>query len=94
MGGLATTDEVRSPAAAGSPTCTCSVLSCGQRAMGFACCCARFRGPTIFPGPDTADLDGCEDPTVVVAGGRTHVWYTGYNQSQRGRPGPSDLSGR
>ena len=40
-------------------------------------------GPTIFPGPDMADLDGCEDPAVIVANGRTHVWYTGYNQSQQ-----------
>ena len=40
-------------------------------------------GPTLFPGPGKADLDGCEDPTVVTADGRTHVWYTGYNQSQQ-----------
>jgi predicted GH43/DUF377 family glycosyl hydrolase len=39
-------------------------------------------GPTIFPGPDLVDLDGCEDPTVVVWGHDLHVWYTGWNQSQ------------
>ena len=24
--------------------------------------------PTLFPGPDTIDLDGCEEPTVVCDG--------------------------
>lgn len=39
--------------------------------------------PVIFPGPDLADLDGCEDPTVHVdAAGLMRVWYTGYNQRE------------
>lgn len=38
--------------------------------------------PSLFPGPDETDLDGCEDPTVVLHSGRTHVWYTGWNQAQ------------
>ena len=38
--------------------------------------------PALWPGPDEADLDGCEDPTVVLHDGRTHVWYTGWNQAQ------------
>lgn len=39
--------------------------------------------PVIFPGPDVADLDGCEDPTVHVEKGIIRVWYTGYNEQQR-----------
>lgn len=39
--------------------------------------------PIIFPGPDLADLDGCEDPTVRIDGGVTRVWYTGYNERQK-----------
>lgn len=39
--------------------------------------------PAIFPGPDLADLDGCEDPTVLTAQGVTRVWYTGYNEQQQ-----------
>lgn len=39
--------------------------------------------PTIFPGPDLADLDGCEDPTVHIDGGTLRVWYTGYNEQQK-----------
>lgn len=39
--------------------------------------------PVIFPGPDLADLDGCEDPTVHVEHGVTRVWYTGYNEQQK-----------
>lgn len=38
--------------------------------------------PVIFPGPDLADLDGCEDPTVHVHGEVIRVWYTGYNEQQ------------
>ena len=38
--------------------------------------------PVIFPGPDLADLDGCEDPTVDVRDGLMRVWYTGFNQKQ------------
>lgn len=38
--------------------------------------------PVLWGGPDLNDLDGCEDPTVVVERGRTHVWYTGWNQNQ------------
>ena len=58
-------------------------------------------GPCLFPGPDPADLDGCEDPTVILAEGRTHVWYTGWNHRQKtGRllkaegPDPRRLSKR
>lgn len=39
--------------------------------------------PTIFPGPDLVDLDGCEDPTVHVDDETTRVWYTGYNEKQK-----------
>lgn len=38
--------------------------------------------PLVWPGPGLEDLDGCEDPTVVVHGGQTRIWYTGFNQSQ------------
>ena len=38
--------------------------------------------PIIFPGPSLADLDGCEDPMVLVSEGRLRVWYTGWNQQQ------------
>lgn len=36
--------------------------------------------PVIAPGPDEADKDGAEDPTVVVQGGELHVYYTGWNE--------------
>jgi predicted GH43/DUF377 family glycosyl hydrolase len=39
--------------------------------------------PTLFPGPDLVDLDGCEDPTVHVDGATLRVWYTGYNEQQK-----------
>ena len=39
-------------------------------------------GPVIFPGPDAIDLDGCEDPTVLIDGDQLHVWYTGWNQAE------------
>ena len=38
--------------------------------------------PVLWGGPDLNDVDGCEDPTVAVNRGRTHVWYTGWNQAQ------------
>ena len=38
--------------------------------------------PVIFPGPDLADLDGCEDPTVLTTDGHLRVWYSGWNQQQ------------
>lgn len=38
--------------------------------------------PVIWPGPDLADLDGCEDPTVHVRGDSVRVWYPGYNEQQ------------
>lgn len=38
--------------------------------------------PILFPGPDLVDLDGCEDPTVVIGDGQVRVWYTGWNQRQ------------
>lgn len=36
--------------------------------------------PMLAPGPDADDRDGCEDPTVVLAGGYT-VFYSGWNQA-------------
>ncbi len=39
--------------------------------------------PTIWPGPDLVDLDGCEDPTVHNDGSALRVWYTGYNDRQQ-----------
>ncbi len=39
--------------------------------------------PTLFPGPDLVDLDGCEDSTVHVDKGTMRVWYTGYNEQQK-----------
>ncbi len=44
----------------------------------------RFRmdaEPAIAPGPDEADRDGCEDPTVALWDGVTYVYYTGWNQA-------------
>lgn len=38
--------------------------------------------PVLFPGPNLAELDGCEDPTVLVYEGQLRVWYTGWNQQQ------------
>ena len=38
--------------------------------------------PVIFPGPDMTDIDGCEDPTVIIDQGRFRVWYTGWNQAE------------
>ncbi len=38
--------------------------------------------PVIFPGPALDDLDGCEDPTVIVTDAGVHCWYTGWNQAQ------------
>ena len=38
--------------------------------------------PTLWGGPDKADLDGCEDPTVLCSDGRYRVWYTGWNQAE------------
>jgi predicted GH43/DUF377 family glycosyl hydrolase len=38
--------------------------------------------PALFPGPDASDIDGCEDPTVLLHGEQMHVWYTGWNQAQ------------
>lgn len=39
--------------------------------------------PTIFPGPELADLDGCEDPTVLRHEGALYVWYTGFNHAEQ-----------
>ena len=56
-------------------------------------------GPVIFPGPEHEDLDGCEDPTVIMAAGQYLTWYTGWNQAdQAGRllfatgPTPRDFT--
>jgi predicted GH43/DUF377 family glycosyl hydrolase len=40
-------------------------------------------GPVIPPGPDEADRDGAEDPTVVAVGDTLHVYYTGWNQAEQ-----------
>ncbi len=41
--------------------------------------------PVIAPGTGPNDKDGCEDPTVAIHGGRTYVYYTGWNETtQRG----------
>src|SRR5689334_15345835 len=39
--------------------------------------------PVIPPGPDEADRDGAEDPTVVAEGDTVHVYYTGWNQAEK-----------
>ena len=39
--------------------------------------------PTVFPGPDLIDLDGCEDPTVHVDSDTLRVWYSGYNEQEK-----------
>jgi predicted GH43/DUF377 family glycosyl hydrolase len=39
--------------------------------------------PAIAPGTDGDDPDGCEDPTVVVEGGRYFVYYTGWNETKK-----------
>lgn len=36
--------------------------------------------PAIAPGPGDEDRDGCEDPTVCIAGGEYLVYYTGWNE--------------
>ena len=42
--------------------------------------------PNIFPGPESEDRDGCEDPTVVVTDSKTFVYYSGWNeQNKRGQ---------
>jgi len=41
------------------------------------------QGPTIYPGPDAVDLDGCEDPTVWCDDGTYYVWYTGWNHAEQ-----------
>lgn len=38
--------------------------------------------PILWPGPDPADLDGCEDPTVLQSEGEYLVWYTGWHQEE------------
>lgn len=39
--------------------------------------------PAIAPGPGQEDLDGCEDPTLAMAGGQYYVYYTGWNESTK-----------
>ena len=39
--------------------------------------------PIIAPGPGPEDRDGCEDPTVVVTGGETFVYYSGWNEAEK-----------
>jgi len=39
--------------------------------------------PTLSPGPDAEDRDGCEDPTVVVTDGGTFVYYSGWNEADK-----------
>jgi predicted GH43/DUF377 family glycosyl hydrolase len=57
--------------------------------------------PSIAPGPDDYDRDGCEDPTVVRHRERLYVYYTAWNQGgRRGAlaladgPHPGDLHKR
>ena len=38
--------------------------------------------PTIAPGPDADDHDGCEDPTLTKQDSQYHVYYTGWNQER------------
>lgn len=39
--------------------------------------------PSIAPGPDSDDIDGCEDPTVALVDDAMHIYYTGWNQERR-----------
>lgn len=39
--------------------------------------------PTIPPGPDEDDRDGCEDPTCVYVDGTAYVYYTGWNETEK-----------
>lgn len=36
--------------------------------------------PTIAPGPDDDDRDGCEDPSLAAQDHEYYVYYTGWNQ--------------
>ena len=38
--------------------------------------------PALAPGPGPEDRDGCEDPTVAICDGVTHVYYSGWNQEE------------
>ena len=46
-------------------------------------CFAVEAEPIIAPGPGPEDRDGCEDPTVVVTGGETFVYYSGWNEADK-----------
>ena len=46
-------------------------------------CFAMEAQPIIAPGPDAEDRDGCEDPTVIVTGGETFVYYSGWNEANK-----------
>jgi predicted GH43/DUF377 family glycosyl hydrolase len=37
--------------------------------------------PVLAPGPDPIDAGGCEDPTLVLDGGRWIVYYTGVDRA-------------
>ena len=39
-------------------------------------------GPTIAPGTNSYDKDGCEDPTVICVNNSYLVYYTGWNQTK------------
>jgi predicted GH43/DUF377 family glycosyl hydrolase len=39
--------------------------------------------PVIAPGPDEADIDGCEDPTLVIVDRTYYVYYSGWNESKK-----------
>ena len=39
--------------------------------------------PVIAPGPDEADRDGCEDPTLVFDQDTCFVYYTGWNETKK-----------
>ena len=38
--------------------------------------------PAIAPGPDSLDIGGCEDPTVVITDGQYVVYYTGVDKTR------------
>jgi predicted GH43/DUF377 family glycosyl hydrolase len=46
----------------------------------------RFKmddGPTLAPGTDSSDKDGCEDPSVIAFNDTYFVYYTGWNVTKR-----------
>lgn len=39
--------------------------------------------PVIAPGPTQMDIDGCEDPSLAIAGGTYYVYYSGWNEQKK-----------